>query len=62
MTRRPWRDYRREYIRRTRPLAVRVDSETRKEVEDYAKREKITIAEVLKRFIDWGLASEHEAQ
>lgn len=53
---RPWRDYRREYEKRTRPLQVRVDLETRREVEEYVRKEKITIAEALKRFIDWGLA------
>ena len=47
----------RAYDKTTRPLQVRVDPETRREVESYARKEKITIAEALRRFIDWGLAA-----
>lgn len=62
MARRPWRDYRREYEKRTKPLGVRVDPETRREVEDCARSEGTTIANLLRDFIEWGLEATRDSK
>jgi hypothetical protein len=45
----------RTYDANTRPLACRVDPDTRKEVEEYAKETKVYLAEALRQLIELGL-------
>ncbi len=48
------------FDRRTRPLQCRVDLDTRQEVEAFAKREGIWLAEALRQLVEWGLETAND--
>jgi hypothetical protein len=43
------------YNAKTRPLQCRIERETQAAVHDYARAENITVAEALRRLVEWGL-------
>jgi hypothetical protein len=50
-----WAQWKKVWEAKTRPVHLRVDPDTSEELKAYAKKEKISSAEAVRRFITWGL-------
>lgn len=49
------------YLKNTRPLACRVDPDTRREVEEYAAKDDLWLAEAIRQLIEFGLEAVRHA-